>query len=85
MKDRIPTRSWLLCLFTLLLIGHMPSPTAIGGEAQGRYFAKKAYEPQPLPKFADTKQRLPSPIFDDNPVYVRMYWKAMSSRGTSCT
>ncbi len=44
--------------------------------AQGRYFAKKEYVPQPLPTFAETKARLPSPIFDDNPVYVQMYWKA---------
>jgi hypothetical protein len=43
---------------------------------QGKYFAKKAYVPKPLPKFADTKAKLPSPIFDEDPDYVRCYWKA---------
>ena len=44
--------------------------------SQGRYFAKKEYAPQPLPRFADLRDRLPAPIFDDQPEWVRMYWKA---------
>ena len=44
--------------------------------AQGMYFAKKQYVPKPLPKFAETKGKLPSPIYDENPLYVQMYWKA---------
>jgi hypothetical protein len=44
--------------------------------AQGRYFAKKAYEPAPLPKFEKMKDKLPSPIFDENPVWIRMYWRS---------
>ncbi len=32
--------------------------------------------PRPLPKFADARDKLPSPIYDENPLYVRMYWKA---------
>jgi len=39
------------------------------------YFAKKQYVPTPLPKFADTKDKLTSPIYDDNPLYVQMYWR----------
>ena len=35
---------------------------------QGRYFAKKEYQPAPLPKFETAKDKLPSPIFDENPV-----------------
>jgi hypothetical protein len=45
-------------------------------EQTGMYFAKKAYEAKPLPKFAQMRPRLPSPIYDDNPVLVRLYWKA---------
>ncbi|MCX6561284.1 MAG: C45 family autoproteolytic acyltransferase/hydrolase [Candidatus Aminicenantes bacterium] len=45
-------------------------------EVQGKYFAKKAYAPSPLPTFAATKTLLPSPRFDDQPGYVAMYWKA---------
>ncbi|MHC4352987.1 MAG: MGH1-like glycoside hydrolase domain-containing protein, partial [Planctomycetota bacterium] len=43
---------------------------------QGRYFAVKKYVPKPLPAFAETKDRLPAPIYDKDPNYVRCYWKA---------
>jgi hypothetical protein len=43
---------------------------------QGQYFAKKEYQPAPLPKFEETKDKLPAPIFDENPVWIKMYWKS---------
>lgn len=46
-----------------------------GSESQGMYFSKKVYQPHPLPKFDETKNLLPSPIFDENPLYLDMYWK----------
>ena len=45
-------------------------------EVMGRHFAKKQYSPSPLPRFEDTRGQLPSPIYDANPVYVQVYWKA---------
>ncbi len=45
-------------------------------DATGMYFAKKEYKAIPLPKFADVRSQLPSPIYDDNPTLVRLYWKA---------
>jgi hypothetical protein len=45
-------------------------------EVVGRFFAKKTYEPQPLPRFAEIRSQLPSPIYDDKPLFVRLYWKA---------
>ncbi len=42
---------------------------------QGQYFAKKKYVPAPLPQFSRTKDKLPAPIYDENPLYVQMYWK----------
>ncbi|SPE33189.1 conserved exported hypothetical protein [Acidobacteriia bacterium SbA2] len=50
--------------------------TGAAKEGTGMYFAKKAYEAKPLPKFAELRSQLPSPIYDDNPVLVRLYWKA---------
>jgi len=50
--------------------------TGAAKQVTGMYFAKKAYEAGPLPKFAKLRSRLPSPIYDDNPVLVRLYWKA---------
>ena len=45
-------------------------------EVLGRYFAKKAYNPSPLPRFEELKDELPSPIYDDKPLWVKTYWKA---------
>jgi len=45
-------------------------------DSRGRYFARKAYAPRPLPKFVETRNRLPSPIYDEDPACVDMYWKA---------
>jgi len=45
-------------------------------KAPGIYFSKKAYVPAPLPKYEDLKSLLPSPIIDDNPLWVETYWKA---------
>jgi hypothetical protein len=44
--------------------------------AQGDYFKTATYAPAPLPVFEKTRQKLPSPIFEENPTFVRMYWKA---------
>jgi hypothetical protein len=45
-------------------------------EKMGMYFAKRAYEPKPLPNFVEVRSQLPSPIYDEDPVLVRLYWKA---------
>lgn len=50
-------------------------PAVVGAE-QGSWFAKKEYEPMPLPVFSEVKDRLPAPIFDESPAHVRCYWKA---------
>jgi hypothetical protein len=43
---------------------------------KGTYFARKTYIPKPLPVFNTTKDKLPSPIYDEDPNYVSCYWKA---------
>lgn len=53
-----------------------PAEAGVAPERTGMYFAKKVYEAKPLPKFAELRPELPSPIYDDNPVLVRLYWKA---------
>ena len=50
--------------------------TAAAEEKMGMYFAQKAYEPKPLAKFGELRSRLPSPVYDDNPLLVQLYWKA---------
>lgn len=45
-------------------------------DARGRYFYKKEYIPAELPRFADSRHLLPSPVWDENPQWVELYWKA---------
>ena len=42
---------------------------------QGVFFGKKRYVPEPLPVFESTQEKLPSPIYDEDPAYVACYWK----------
>ncbi len=44
--------------------------------AQGQFFAKKEYQHSPLPKYETAKDKLPAPIYDENPLWVKMYWKS---------
>jgi glycogen debranching enzyme len=48
---------------------------ALAGE-RGVYFAKKRYEPAPLPAFAGIRERLPEPIYDTKPGWIATYWRA---------
>ena len=45
-------------------------------EEQGMFFTRKEYIHHPLPQFDKTKSLLPSPIYDENPLWVETYWKA---------
>ncbi|HUS72046.1 MAG TPA: trehalase family glycosidase [Sedimentisphaerales bacterium] len=62
---------------TVMLILIMSSFFSINGLAkQGAFFSKKKYLPKPLPIFSITKDKLPSPIFDEDQDYIKCYWKA---------
>lgn len=43
---------------------------------RGKYYDKKAYSGSALPGFENSKDKLPSPIMDDDPHYVELYWDA---------
>jgi len=43
---------------------------------QGIFFSKKQYVHRSLPVFEATRNKLPSPVFEENPDYVKCYWKA---------
>jgi hypothetical protein len=43
---------------------------------QGSFFSKRQYVAKLLPAFEATREKLPSPIFGEDPAYVRCYWKA---------
>ena len=56
-------------IITTLLI--MPAILrAQESEARGSYFYKKVYVPAELPRFEENSDRLPSPIWDENPRWV---------------
>ena len=81
MRQRILILARLSLLAASLTVWCAPSPAAQSNNAprqvvsQGRYFARKQYTPQPLPKFSELRDRLPSPIYDEHPEWVALYWK----------
>ena len=55
---------------------NLPAKTSITDDTtRGIYFAKKTYVPEPLPTFAEARDKLPNPIIDGRPELVEMYWK----------
>ncbi len=79
-RSVLSTPYWTLVLLVAAGIAFSdPGPWSVSPDIvppQGRYFARKSYVPQPLPRFETTRQKLPSPIYDENPVWVELYWKA---------
>jgi Mannosylglycerate hydrolase MGH1-like glycoside hydrolase domain len=69
---------WIFLILIALLAGSaFPQATSTrNSEEMGMYFAKKKYTPKPLPSFEALRDQLPSPIYDDNPLWVKVYWKA---------
>jgi len=76
-----PRGAALVLATAVFLAGHCPGAemepagSAVPESTRGLYFAKKAYVPQPLPTFAESKGRLPSPILEKGPDLVTLYWK----------
>lgn len=62
-----------IIIITMLLISNSFGQNK---NEQGMYFAKKTYQPHPLPTYEETKNLLPSPIYDENPLWIETYWKA---------
>lgn len=50
--------------------------TAQDAETRGNYFYKKEYIRAELPTFQECRHLLPSPVWDENPQWVKLYWKA---------
>ena len=66
-----------LAILTAASMTLSASPAEKGGtETLGQYFEKKQYTPAPLPAFSALREQLPSPIYDANPLWVQVYWKA---------
>ncbi len=77
---KVLRRARLIGLLTLLavtsLVGQDRGSQDPRQAERGRYFEKKSYSPAPLPTFAETQARLPSPVYDENPLFLKLYWKA---------
>jgi len=48
----------------------------LSGQNQGIYFSKKEYIPTRMIPFSEARDKLPSPIYDEDTAYVSCYWKA---------
>ena len=42
---------------------------------QGLFFSKKQYDSHPLPRYKETKDLLPDPIYEEKPLLIETYWK----------
>lgn len=76
-------KSKLRAAFLLVIISVFFAPLIkaqnIGfvGDKQGIYFSKKSYAPQQtILKFSELREKLPAPIYDENPEFVKLYWRA---------
>jgi hypothetical protein len=49
---------------------------APSAEELGKYYAKKRYDPAPLPQWQSVHGQLPSPIYESQPNWIAMYWKS---------
>jgi hypothetical protein len=43
---------------------------------QGLFFAKKTYTKRPIPTYPEIRSQLPQPIYEENPRWVEVWWKA---------
>ena len=62
-------------LFVLIAIIFSSAWCEAANQSRGKYFYKKQYTPEPLPIFAENRDRLPAPILESNPEWIDMYWK----------
>ena len=78
-------RSPLLFLIAFWFLSVLMSPDLVSQDnghrnerqhEKGAFFQKRSYTPSPLPKFEQLKAQLPSPIFDEKPLWTKLYWKA---------
>ena len=61
----------------LLLAGRGRSQTpSASADELGKYFAKKRYNPAPLPQWQAVRDKLPAPIYESRPDWIAMYWKS---------
>src|ERR1019366_1456579 len=49
---------------------------APSAEELGKYYAKKRYDPAPLPQWQSVHGQLPPPIYESQPNWIAMYWKS---------
>lgn len=44
--------------------------------SRGIYFPKKNYVEKPIPSFESSRDKLPSPVIEDKPEWIELYWKS---------
>ena len=70
-----PQTTCLVAISAVLLSGG--SCPAVPSPVQGAAFSRKVYQPKPLPRFAELRDKLPAPLFNDKPEWVAMYWLSL--------
>ena len=66
-----------LCFFIILfLFINSVFPQYDDSGKRGKYFLKKNYIEESIPTFEASKDKLPSPVLEDNKEWIELYWKA---------
>ncbi len=85
MDSGILRKDFLRRAFSLpLLLGRLApawaqsdsSRAAPGPDELGKFYAKKRYDPAPLPQWQSVRGQLPSPIYESQPEWIAMYWRS---------
>ena len=70
------TRGHIAATSLLILLASLSPAQSEDDGARGVRFPKKKYTDAPIPTFAASRDRLPSPILTANPEFAELYWKA---------
>jgi hypothetical protein len=74
LKSNVLLRS--IRVISLLAAAYVSVLLGEAGAQNGEYFSKKKYLPQPLAQWSETRDKLPAPIDDEHPLWIKLYWKA---------
>ncbi len=81
-KSKASKKAIIAGYLTLLLLaaGYFLSQSMVNeydpNQERGKYFDKKTYSNEALPKFSQVKDKLPRPVLEGSPAFIDLYWKA---------
>lgn len=76
-KPKAQNKQQMRKIFSAFILAQFSLMTLFAQEeTRGVFFYKKEYTPVSLPSFEESRTLLPSPVWEDNPEWVDLYWRA---------